>query len=137
MTDLEFVVSRGSEGAKIKIENYTGLGYNDAVQKLAQKNIPFYFSMRGAAGNEKPGIVVKQTPSPGIDAPVGSIVQLEMTQPEGLAKGTLAGLFEYTLPDYFVTIDMKLEAVTPSGERRTLFSMSIPAVLFQFPTSNH
>lgn len=124
--ELAFVVSRGPEGEKIQVETYTGLGYLEAIQHLAADNIPFRFTVRAAGPGEPSGIVVSQTPESGSEAPLGSFVELEMTDIGRAPRGYIKGVFEYSLPEYFVTMEMRLEAISPMGESRTIFSMKHP-----------
>jgi beta-lactam-binding protein with PASTA domain len=124
--ELAFVVSRGPEGEKIRMRTYTGLGYLEAIKRLAADNIPFRFTVRPAGAGEPSGIVVSQIPESGTEAPLGSFVELEMTDVGRAPRGYVKGVFEYSLPEYFVTMEMRLEAISPMGESRTVFSMKHP-----------
>ncbi len=126
LTDLELVVSRGPAGKELRAGNFVGLPYPEAIQKLSRENVPFLFSLRETAAGEMPGIVVSQDPGSGQTMPENQPLHLVVTRPRSVPRGYVAGLFEYSLPDYPIAVDMRLESITPSGERREVFAMKHP-----------
>lgn len=122
LTDLELVVSRGPAGVSEQVAQYTGLSYEQAIERLKTFQVPFSFSMREAEGDEEPGTVVSQDPPPGTDRGAAEGVELVMTEPEEIPEGSVFGILERTLPDYPIIVDITLDAVSPDGERSTVIS---------------
>ncbi len=122
LTDLHLVVSRGPEGQTIVVPVFTDIDYLSAIKKAAEMNIPFLFTHRAAKKNEAKGIVIQQKPQSGEHVPPGTIVQLMITTPAP-SEGKIFGILEKTLPEYPVTVDMKVERITPEGFRQEIFTM--------------
>ena len=124
--DLQLVVSKGEEGEIIKVQNYVGKPFTEALLSMAEDGIPFIFSSRKAEKQEKPGTVVSQTPAPEETVTEETRAELVMTEPKNPGKGMVFGIFQKTLPEYPVLVDLKLEVITPEGEREERFSMKHP-----------
>jgi beta-lactam-binding protein with PASTA domain len=131
-TDLELVVSRGPRGETIEVPDFVGMPFRDAIAQLSSLNFPFVFSVKRAEGEEKPGIVVAETPDPKAEVPYGSVIQLTMTRPERLQSGQVFGVFQYVLPDYPIMVDISLDAISASGST-TLLSMKHPGGPISIP----
>lgn len=125
-TELDLVVSRGEDVERISLPSYAGLDYREAIELLAEQNIPFSFALTDGDENAAGGIVVDQDPEAGTAVPVGSPVQLSMVPPRDISEGMVFGVFERVLPNYPVSVEITLEAIDPDGNRRTLFSMKHP-----------
>lgn len=125
-TELDLVVSRGPDVERIELRSYAGLNYEEAIELLAEQNIPFIFELVEGSEEERSGVVLSQSPESGQEVEVGSKVTLEMIPPRNLAEDRVFGLFSRTLPDYPVAVELTLEVVNPEGERRSLFSMEHP-----------
>jgi beta-lactam-binding protein with PASTA domain len=125
-TELDLVVSRGPDVERIELRSYAGLNYEEAIELLADQNIPFVFELVEGSAEDRSGIVLSQSPDAGSDVAVGSKVTLEMIAPRSIPDRELFGLFSRTLPDYPVAVELTLEVVSPEGERRTIFSMEHP-----------
>ncbi len=126
LTDLVLVVSRGPETQKLKLPSYTGIDFPQAVGLLAKDNIPFVFSVVEPRQGSSRGYVVEQNPPPGTEAEPDTRLELKIAAPAPKSGDLIFGLFEYSLPVYPVAVDMKFEALSASGERRTLFTMKHP-----------
>jgi beta-lactam-binding protein with PASTA domain len=131
-TDLELVVSRGPRGETIEVPDFVGMPFRDAIAQLSSLNFPFVFSVKRAEGEEKPGIVVAETPDPKAEVPYGSVIQLTMTRPERLQSGQVFGVFQYVLPDFPIMVDISLDAISASGST-TLLSMKHPGGPISIP----
>ncbi len=121
-TELELVVSRGPEGKTYIVPEFEDYDFQSALKKLAGYNLPFLFTYREAKRHEKKGVVISQTPDKEAHVPHGTIVQLQITQPESV-KGKVFGLIERTLPDYPVSIELKLERITVEGSIEEIIRM--------------
>ena len=125
-TALDLVVSRGEDVRRISLPSYSGLDYREAIELLADQNIPFTFALTDGGQGGAGGIVVDQEPDAGTSVAVGSPVQLSMVPPDEVPEAMVFGVFERVLPNYPVAVDVTLEAIDPDGDRRTLFSMKHP-----------
>jgi beta-lactam-binding protein with PASTA domain len=125
-TELDLVVSRGEDVRRISLPSYAGLDFREAIELLAEQNIPFSFALTDGGQQGAGGIVVDQEPEAGTSVPAGSPVQLTMVPPEDVPEAMVFGVFERVLPNYPVSVEITLEAINPDGERRTLFSMRHP-----------
>jgi eukaryotic-like serine/threonine-protein kinase len=125
LTYLEFVVSQSGEESQIEVGDYSGSSFQEAITQLARENIPFVFSVQKADKNKQPGVVVSQSPAPKAKLPYGQLVQLVMTPPSGLGKDKVFGVFKYSLPDYPILVDIKLDVISDSGTG-TILTMKHP-----------
>lgn len=129
-TEVDLVVSRGPDVETFSLASYVARTFEDAIVVLAERSIPFVFSVVDPDSVEAEGVpggvIVSQEPPPGSGVEVGSRVELAITQPESLPEGAVFGLFEYVLPEYAVPVTISVEVQTPDGERSVLFSMSHP-----------
>jgi len=131
--DLELVVSRGPEAEFMRVGDYIGLDFSQVLEQLTSLNIPFVFLARDAEGNEVPGAVVAQSPAEDTSVPINTLMQLTIARPENIPEGYTFGILKKTLPDYPISVDMKLEAVSVLGERREIFTMKHPGGVISIP----
>lgn len=131
--DLELVVSRGPKGQMVKVGTYAGQYYTDALALLSSSSIPFVFKARKVEGSETPGRVVSQNPAPGAEIPKGTVVNLVMASPTRLPEGQVFGVFETTLPEYPILVDLKLELRKTGGDSTVLIAMKHPGGAFAVP----
>jgi beta-lactam-binding protein with PASTA domain len=124
-TQLDLVVSRGPDVERFELPSLVGLEYEEAIQLLADENMPFVFT-RASAEDGDPGFVVGQSPPPGTEVSRDSKVTLRLVPPTDVGEDRVFGVFERVLPDYPIAVEMTLEAVAPDDTRRTIFSMRHP-----------
>ncbi|MDX9801268.1 MAG: PASTA domain-containing protein [Spirochaetia bacterium] len=122
LTELSLVVSRGPEGQTYEVPTFTTLDFKSAMIKAAGFNIPFLFTQRDSSKNEEKGTVILQKPQSGEQVPLGTIMQFVIVPP-AKSEGKIFGILEKTLPEYPVSVVLKLEKITPQGERSQIFSM--------------
>jgi beta-lactam-binding protein with PASTA domain len=130
---LEFVVSRGRENATVTVPQLTGENISRALELINNSEINFIFSSRERSGNEKGETVVSQTPPAGTTAPINTQVQLTVTYPETLENNEIFDIFRYTIPANPYPLEVRLEALLPSGERIRLFSVNYAGGEFTIP----
>lgn len=132
LTEVEFVVSRGEPGKEMVVGDYLDMPWPDVIKRLSRANIPFVFSIdKEAEGN---GNVIKQEPSPGESVETGTVLNFTIAPPEEIPDDMVFGLFEYSVPQYPVYVDMKFEALSPSSrERRTIFETKHPGGKIAIP----
>ena len=133
LTELELVVSRGPQGRLVTVQDYSGLGYYEALSEYAKMNAPFMFMSRPAEGDEEPGVVVGQLPPPDTDVDEGTMIQLIISEPEEIEEGWIFGILQRQLPDYPVPIDLFIDIERPDGEILVIASMKHPGGLIAIP----
>ena len=118
-TEIELIVSRGEHGEEMVVGDYIAMVYGDVVKRLTRANIPFLFTVdEDAEGN---GAVIEQDPSAGETVDTGSVLKFVIAPPDEIPEGISFGLFEYSIPEYPISVDMKFESLSPSNERKTIF----------------
>ncbi|MBB6480794.1 PASTA domain-containing protein [Spirochaeta isovalerica] len=132
LTEVEFVVSRGEPGEEMVVGDYMDMSWSEVVRRLTRANIPFVFSVDyEAEGN---GNVIEQEPAAGESVKTGSVLSFTIAPPEETVEGMVFGLFEYSVPEYPVYVDMKFESFSPSSrERRTIFETKHPGGKIAIP----
>lgn len=139
LTTLKVVVSLGPKSASSTVPSLVGEGYEKALKTIADSNLSFAVTNRRARGGEEPGTIVSQSPDPGSTVPAGTLVNLVMTDPTGLAHGYVFGMLQKTLPDYPVAVDLTVEAVAPDGTRTPILTLKTKGGLLTVPyvVKNH
>ncbi|MBI9105919.1 MAG: PASTA domain-containing protein [Spirochaetales bacterium] len=132
-TAIELVVSKGPLGQNRKVLNYTELTFGEVIESVVKLNIQFVFTSRPAGSREIPGTVVSQSPSSDSEVPNDTIMQFVIAAPEKTPDGYVFGILERTLPDYQVPVTLKVDAITPNGERKLLFMMKSKGGLITIP----
>ena len=131
LTELFFIVSRGEPGEEMIVGDYIGLTYDNVINRLTRANIPFLFTInKEAEGN---GTVVEQTPLPGESVATSSVLNFTIAPLEETAEGIVFRLFEYSVPEYPIYVDMKFESLSPSRERKTIFETKHPGGKISIP----
>jgi beta-lactam-binding protein with PASTA domain len=115
LTYLEFVVSRGEGESVAEVGSYIGMSFQEAVTQLTSLNQPFVFSVQKAKAGQQAGTVVSQNPPEKSGLPYGQVVQLAMTTPVSIGKDRIFGVFKYSLPDYPIAVDIRLDVISEGG----------------------
>ena len=126
LTDLVLVVSRGQEAKKVKLPKFVGQDFQQALATLVEASTPFVFSVTDETKGQQRGRVVEQSPEAGKDVDSDTRVELKIAEPLKMRDKLIFGLFEFSLPTYPVAVDLKFESLSPTGERKTLFTMKHP-----------
>jgi beta-lactam-binding protein with PASTA domain len=121
VTTLQFVVARGEGELASAVGDYVGMSFTEAIADLTKSELPFFFTVQKAGKGEQAGVVVSQEPDAGSHITLGAAVQLLMTPPADPGKGKIFGLFRYTLPDYPILVDIRLDVIADTG-RLTILS---------------
>jgi len=132
-TELELVVSKGPLGQNRKVLNYIELTFGEVIESVVKSNIQFVFTSQPAGRRDIPGTIVRQSPSADSEVPNDTIMQFVIAAPEKTPDGYVFGILERTLPDYQVPVTLEVEAITPSGEKKQLFSMKHKGGLITIP----
>jgi beta-lactam-binding protein with PASTA domain len=125
LTYLSFVVSSGEGETLAQVGSYVGMSFQEAIADLTKNNIPFVFSVQKLGRGQRPGTVISQNPQPKAELPFGQLVQLIMTAPASTGKGMIFGIFKYSLPDYPILMDIRLDVVSDSASD-TVLAMKHP-----------
>lgn len=127
LTPLQLVVSKGPFGQTWTVLDYQSMTYDEVITSVVKTNIPFMFTSRPAKGDDEvPGTVVSQSPEKDNVVPTGTFMQFVIAEPEEIPEGYIFGILERTLPEFEVPVRLLVEAVSPLGEVKTLFSMRHP-----------
>jgi hypothetical protein len=78
-------------------------------------------------------VVVGQSPDPGEQVAPETPVELTIRDVRSVPEGEEFGIFDRTLPEYAVSVELSAVAVGPGGESTTLFNMSHPGGRLAFP----
>ena len=130
---IEFVVSKGRENASVTVPQLTGLEISKALELISGSGINFIFSAREKRGDEKGGTVVSQTPPADTTVPMDTLVQLTVTNPDSLENNEIFNIFRYSIPANPYPLEVRLEALLPTGERIRLFTVNYTGGDFTVP----
>ena len=130
---LEFVVSKGRENATVTVPQLVGLNISGALEKISDSGINFLFFHREVRPNEKGETVVFQRPSADTTAPENTVVEITVTGPEKLENNEIFDIFTYRIQPNPYPLNVRLEALLPSGERIRLFTVNYSGGNFTVP----
>lgn len=133
-TILELVVSKGPENAKVAAPDFMGKGLSEVAAAVEDSPLVVDFSMRQAKKGEALGKVVEQRPEAGAEIDSKERLQVTLTAPAA-AKGAVFGVYKYTLKEYPYPVPLKLESLSPSGQRSLLVAFNHPGGQFSLPFS--
>jgi beta-lactam-binding protein with PASTA domain len=132
LTDLELVVSKGAEGELVTVGEYIGIDWERARDIIASSGLPFVFTLQ-RDGEGRPGTVIGQNPEAGQEVPVDTIRQLIILEPDVVLEGYQFGMIERSLPEYPVSVPIRIEAVLPDGSRQEVVSLRHAGGLLSIP----
>ena len=133
LTEVEMVVSRGPIGESYKLDDYSGLKWQDALNRLVRSNQPFEFVINEDQTEQKISTVTEQSPAAGEVVLSGTPVILTVNTPARLSNDERFGLFEVALPDYPISVDLIVEKLLNGGNTETILKMKHPGGSFSFP----
>ena len=133
LTEIDMIVSRGPIGDSYKLDEYTGLKWEDALNRLVRSNQPFKFLISEEESDQKESFVLEQTPAPGEVILSGTPIILTVNAPSGLNEDERFGLFEVSLPEYPISVDLRVEKIMGGGRVETILEMKHPGGAFSFP----
>ncbi|MGA2766616.1 MAG: PASTA domain-containing protein [Spirochaetia bacterium] len=126
LTYLELVVSEDQQGqTMVSVGDYVGKSFQEAISDLTKSDIPFAFTVQKTARGITPGSVIAQNPGPGEKISYDQVVQLTMTAPGDVGKGNVFGLFQFSLPQEPIAVDISLDIVSGS-DRKNVLAMKHP-----------
>ena len=126
LTYLELVVSQDQAGqTMLAVGDYVGVSFQEAIADLTKAGIPFAFTVQKSAAGKAPGSVITQNPASGEKITYDQIVQLTMAAPGDVGKGNVFGLFQYSLPQEPIAVDISLDVVS-GADRRNVLTMKHP-----------
>jgi len=132
-TVLEFVVSRGRENQTVTVPSLTTLTLSQALERISNTGINFYFLTRDRREGERGEIIVAQDPAANTSIAINSPVQITITQPENLGANDKFGIFRYMIPQNPYPLTVQLEVILPSSERQRLFTVNFSGGEFTVP----
>ncbi|MBN1409600.1 MAG: PASTA domain-containing protein [Spirochaetales bacterium] len=129
---LELVVSKGPAGMERVLDDFRGKPFSFVMAKLAERNIPFVFTLTNEENKYKGGYVVTQDPPPDQPVPENGVVSLEINEVTKLDKDEVFGIFEYIINKYPTDVDLKIVAKI-DDEEEVLLSMKHPGGKISIP----
>ncbi|MDA3940499.1 MAG: PASTA domain-containing protein [Spirochaetia bacterium] len=133
LTDLSIVVSKGREGSLTPVRDYSGTGWQRALQLAIADSFPFTISARTAQRGEVPGMVISQSPSTESEVPADTVRQIYITEPVEIEQGYLFGILEKELPVYPVKVPVEIKSITPGGVETSLAKLYHAGGLLTIP----
>jgi hypothetical protein len=100
---------------------------------MSQATVLFDFTSRAPEGKEQAGTVVSQMPAGQSVVNAYSHVASVVAFPVKPADGKVYGIFSETLPVYPYPFKIKLDAVSPKGDRTELVSLKHPGGSLTIP----
>ncbi len=125
-TTVTLVVSKGAQNDRATVPQITGLTIAEALSVMSRSEVVFNFTDRAPEGKEIAGTVVSQMPAGDSLVDAYSTVAAVIAMPQKNPDGKIYGIFSEILPKYPYPFQIRLDAVSPSGNRRTLVSMKHP-----------
>ncbi len=133
LTEIEMVVSRGPIGESYRLDDYSGLKWEDALNRLVRSNQPFEFIISQEESELPVAQVLEQQPEAGEVILSGTPVILTINKPARLDRDERFGLFEVSLPEYPISVDLRVEKELTGGNTETILEMKHPGGSFSFP----
>ncbi|ULQ59204.1 PASTA domain-containing protein [Brucepastera parasyntrophica] len=130
---MDMVVSRGPENNKTRVPDLTGLTVRRTLSVIKDSDIVFDFSSRNPEGNELAGTIVSQIPAGDSLVNTFSRVSVVIAFPVTATDGNVYGIFTETLPDYPYPFTIRLDAISPNGDRAELVSLKHPGGILTIP----
>lgn len=131
-TELELVVSRGPDKAVAQVPDLRGQDFATAYAAIEKAGLPVVATLRNPQKGEKSGVIVAQSPAPGMQVPAASTVNLTVT-PASASSNLVSGIFRADLPAYPYPLKLSVEAVKPTGERVVIFRVNSPGGKIALP----
>lgn len=132
LTELVFVVSRGPVGEKYSLDDFSGLRWIDAVNRLVRANQPFRFSLsEEVKGNNSE--ILSQNPAAAEIVKAGTKIEFSISTPKKLGRDERFGIIELTLPYYPIAVELTVERTETAGRAETLLTMPHPGGKFSMP----
>jgi eukaryotic-like serine/threonine-protein kinase len=132
-TPVSLIVSRGPDVERISLPTFRGLYWEDALKILSRDNIPFIFRLEEQPTIGQEGVIVEQSPEGGAQVFPDTPVQLTIRGVRDVDEGEQFGIFDRTLPEYAVSVELSAIAVGPEGESTPLFDTVHPGGRVAFP----
>ncbi|MCR4791094.1 MAG: PASTA domain-containing protein [Treponemataceae bacterium] len=130
---LKLVVSRGPEHEKAKVPNLVGLTVNDTLLQMSRSKLVFDFTSRPVDSGETAGTIVSQMVDVDTYVDTYSRVQAVFAYPEEKDPEQIYGIFSEELPSYPYALQIKLDALTPDGDKFNVVTMMHPGGRITIP----
>jgi beta-lactam-binding protein with PASTA domain len=132
-TPVTLVVSQGSDPGTKEMPSLIGLSPSEAAARLSAQEIPFVFTTKQAAANEKLFVVNVQDWPAETQIASDRTVTVQVTTPASWASEEICALYSYEVPRTPVPITYTLTALSPQGARTVLVSETLSGGLFTYP----
>ncbi|MCD1653853.1 PASTA domain-containing protein [Treponema zuelzerae] len=123
---LTLAVSRGPQNDQAKVPDVTGLTIRQVLAAMEESQVLFDFTARAPEGDETAGTVVSQMPAGGSTVTTWTRVPAVVAMPAKSPDGKVYGILAENLPVYPYPFQIRIDAVSPQGERKPLVSLKHP-----------
>ena len=130
---ISFVASRGPDANVATIPSIEGRSIAEIISLMRTTELVFNFTARAPQGGETEGTVVSQEPAAGGTVPKYSVINAVLAMPSSSSSGYVYGIFSERLPEYPYPFQIRLDIISPEGERREYLSMTHPGGLISVP----
>ena len=130
---VSFVVSRGPDANLVTIPSIEGRSIAEIVALMESTELAFNFTASVLQGGETAGTVVSQEPGAGESVSKYSAVNAVLAMPATPPSGYVYGIFRVELPEYPYPFQIRIDVISPEGERREYLSMTHPGGLLSVP----
>ena len=130
---LSFVVSRGPGADAATIPSIIGRSIAEIVALMGQAELVFNFTAREAQAGETAGVVVSQEPAAGASVSKFAVVDAVLAMPATSPRGYVYGIFREELPEYPYPFQIRIDVISPEGERQEYLSLTHPGGTISVP----
>ena len=130
---VSFVASLGPDADAVAIPSIEGRSIAEVVSIMGQTELMFNFTARALQGGETAGTVVSQEPQSGGTVSKFSAISAVLAVPSRPPRGYVYGIFREELPEYPYPFQIRIDVISPEGERREYLSMMHPGGLLSVP----
>jgi beta-lactam-binding protein with PASTA domain len=127
------LVSRGKDITLKDSPAVLGLDWQAAVRELNMSDIPFDCALATAGAESSPGTVLAQEPGAGQPLKSGQKIKLTISAPQNIGGNQTFGIYQGSLAEYAVPVELTVSAVSAGGQVQTLWQFNHPGGGLSFP----
>lgn len=130
---LALLVSRGKDASLKNAPAVLGLEWRRAIGELIASDVPFTCAAGTAGAEASPGTILSQEPGAAQQLKAGERVALTIAVPVNIGEAQVFGIYQGTLPEYAVPVEVTVSLVSASGQATQLWSFNHPGGMLSFP----
>jgi beta-lactam-binding protein with PASTA domain len=130
---LSLLVSRGKDTSLKQAPAVLGLEWNKAIGELIASDVPFTCELGSAGAEATPGTVLAQEPGAAAQIKAGERLRLTIARPDNVGAAQTFGVYQGSLPEYAVPVEVTVALVSASGQSTQLWKLNHPGGALSFP----